>query len=243
VEAEMNDIELTIELSDASNCPNRCIHCSATIPGSLVLEDIKEVLQALPSVTSVVISGGEPLVHPEFVAIAKYLKNKNIPVSLYTSGVGSFSTLEMSRYFDTIYVSLYGNPYFHNYVTQAPTYDNTHVFLIANNNVIINSPVFGVETKNLIDVAKLLELKIRLTRLLPHGRGKELSIKSRKVQLQIALDMKSKYEHVIISESLLHEYCNWKTKRTLLPNKQVIHCVAGKHLNNPNRKYVCDYIE
>jgi hypothetical protein len=128
--------------------------------------------------------------------------------------------------------------------------------------VVINTPIFSAEqVKGLIHLfstasdvlykdngqvrfGRKLFYPIHFIRLLSHGRAKNLDVLSREEQLAIAMRYKNQFGNdVRVSQSLLHEKCNWKNKLTLLPNGRLIHCVAGKWSKNPNREFVCDYTE
>jgi hypothetical protein len=167
---------------------------------------------------------------------------------------------------DKIYVSLYGDEYLHNRITRSDSFVSTLTFLATMNRlmtwqygkdqkrVIVNTPIFDkTQIKSLIDLLgyydcslkqnkHILYFPIHLIRLLPHGRAKNIEVLSREEQLKIALCYKDKFPNLFISESLLHNKCNWENKLTLLPNRDLIHCVAGKLSKNPDQEFICDKI-
>jgi molybdenum cofactor biosynthesis enzyme MoaA len=248
-------LELTIELNQ--ECSLECKHCSSIAKNKAIsLDYIKTILSGFKidevKIERIILSGGEPILHSEFKSIVDYLA-KDYLVSLYTSGVISLSESIIVK-LHQIYVSIYGWEAFHNSITQkTDSFRQSLYFLVSTGihmkmnrktkqDVLINSPVFGKKTVELISVAKTGDFAIHLTRLLLHGKASQLKLLSREKQLQIAMKIQAEYPNTIISQSLLHQECNWAKKLTLLSNGQVIHCVSGKWHANPNQEYVCDKI-
>jgi len=216
----------------------------------LSLKDIENVLKKF-KVKEIILSGGEPTVHPNFIGIAQNLI-RICAVSLYTNGLTRLPD-DLLLKFHRIYVSVYGWERFHNNVVRCNTFQETLWFLINAgiqtqcynhfNSVVVNSPVFGKETEEVIAVAKTGDFFIHLFRLLPHGRARNIKVLDREKQLNIAQKIKEGYPKTVISQSLLHERCNYENKLTLLPNNTLIHCVAGKLQVNPNQAYICDKVD
>lgn len=74
-------------------CNLRCLHCysdsdSKTYPGELSFQQCQGVLDDLAGfgVPGVLLSGGEPLIHPRFFDIAGYARQKGLRVTLSTNG-------------------------------------------------------------------------------------------------------------------------------------------------------------
>ncbi len=74
-------------------CNLTCKHCYAIsadkdFPGELSLEQIKNVLQDLRQfkVPALILSGGEPLLHPDIFVISKLAKTMGFYVGLSTNG-------------------------------------------------------------------------------------------------------------------------------------------------------------
>jgi len=74
-------------------CNLRCVHCYSdsgpqAYPGELTLEECERVLDDLAAfeVPAVLLSGGEPLVHPHFWEIAAGARERGIGVTLSTNG-------------------------------------------------------------------------------------------------------------------------------------------------------------
>jgi hypothetical protein len=113
---------------------------------------------------------------------------------------------------------------------------------MSNYDVQLTTPIFGEKQLNdAIRLAEALEIKIRVTKLLPHGRAKDVPQIVLPPNKQI--DIASKYlddPNVVITDSLLQpKYCNYKNKFTLLPNGIIKSCVAGKHICD-NKNKICN---
>lgn len=81
---------LTLEVSN--ECPLQCIFCSSGVghvsPASYSLSDIQSIIDDVIELgcEHVAFSGGEPLMYPNIVDAVKYVKEKGLAVSVYTSG-------------------------------------------------------------------------------------------------------------------------------------------------------------
>lgn len=66
-----------IMIAITNRCNLNCVHCgfSAGIENNehLFLEDILDIINKNRNINSITITGGEPLIHPDFFEIAKYL--------------------------------------------------------------------------------------------------------------------------------------------------------------------------
>jgi radical SAM protein with 4Fe4S-binding SPASM domain len=74
-------------------CNLRCIHCysdseAREYPGELTFEQCQTVIDDLAqfAVPAVLLSGGEPLIHPRFFDIAGYARQKGLRLTLSTNG-------------------------------------------------------------------------------------------------------------------------------------------------------------
>lgn len=182
----------------------------------------------------------------------------------------SYAYPDLIANFTRIYVSIYGDRKVHNAITRAPSFDATLSFYLQarllmhrrKGQAVINVPIFSSrQVRTLIELLSLydplerayfshyhiaftaLRDTIHFIRLLPHGRGGKIRVLPRERQLAIARKVQQTFpRNVVISESLRHESCNWESKRTLLPDGRLIHCVAGKHHPTPDQPFVCDEI-
>lgn len=87
---------ITCYLELTAACPNRCAGCGNVFVDRTSIDSVKQPLSAEqwriiieklePSVSIVRLTGGEPTVHPEFLAIVDILEANGIPFALLTSG-------------------------------------------------------------------------------------------------------------------------------------------------------------
>src|SRR5215831_10226454 len=72
-------------------CNSRCITCDYWRTGrtDVSLESVTRMLPSLASLQTrwVLISGGEPLIHPQWVEIAQLLRGRGLQLWLLTSGL------------------------------------------------------------------------------------------------------------------------------------------------------------
>lgn len=83
--------QISVEI--IQQCPNRCLHCSSLADSSCILkietDQMKKVIDSAAILRTEVlsISGGEPFLHNDLLAIVAYAKAKGIAVYIYTCGV------------------------------------------------------------------------------------------------------------------------------------------------------------
>ena len=84
--------EISIELT--YDCDLRCIYCSSSAEhpspiGELSFDEVKMILDEAKKCGAKIVSlsGGEPLLHPQFFDIIEYAKEKKYKILLYTSGI------------------------------------------------------------------------------------------------------------------------------------------------------------
>lgn len=235
--------ELTIEFS--YRCPLRCLHCSSiNIDGELSKNKIFDSIDKIkPDVLR--LSGGEPLVH-DLESLDIF--SSGIRTIISTSGIGESRFL---KEYDNglIRFSIYGGKNFHNYITQAYSYDLTLKIVKecidrSNNDIQLTTPIFGAkQLDDVVSLAECLNVNVRVAKLLPHGRAKNISqiVLSSNEQIDIAMKYLD-HPNVIITDSLLtSEFCSQINKFTLLPNGIIKSCVANKHSNCEGNK-ICDKI-
>jgi MoaA/NifB/PqqE/SkfB family radical SAM enzyme len=102
---------VTLYLSE--RCNSRCITCDYWRhgQGDMSLEAVSHLLPSLAKLQTEValISGGEPLLNPEWAAIAQLLRSKGLKLWLLTSGLSlAKHARRAAQLFDTITVSLDG---------------------------------------------------------------------------------------------------------------------------------------
>jgi len=187
---------LTLEIT--SNCPLRCEFCSSNVGKcqlmSYSLEEVKRIVDEVLSLgcKDISISGGEPLVHPEILEIAKYVKDKGICLRIYTSGnmfygrsVGPLSSLLVrdlkTTGVDRLIFSIHGGDSdLHDSVTNVKgSFKNLlDSIRIANDFGLKTELHFVVTKKNykefpkIYSIAKQLNVGlVRILRLVPQGAG------------------------------------------------------------------------
>lgn len=84
---------MTVCLELTYRCNERCVHCYIDDPTreslELQFEDYKKVLDELREMgcMSILLTGGEPTLHKDFLRIARYAKQLGIIVDIYTNGL------------------------------------------------------------------------------------------------------------------------------------------------------------
>lgn len=77
VEKNQKDKLESLLIAITNRCNLRCLHCGFSAgpeeTDQLSFEDIKEIIDANRDIDSITLTGGEPLVHPNFWDIADYL--------------------------------------------------------------------------------------------------------------------------------------------------------------------------
>lgn len=96
-----------ISFEITQKCLNNCLHCSSCSDRNcnqqIDYEVICRTVDDMPEmgVERVCLSGGEPFLHPELEKIVMYIKNKNIEIDIYSSGVveegGKISAISTDR--------------------------------------------------------------------------------------------------------------------------------------------------
>jgi MoaA/NifB/PqqE/SkfB family radical SAM enzyme len=102
-----------VTLYVTERCNSRCVTCDYWRHGrtEMNIEYVRRLLPSLHSLETrlVVLSGGEPLLHPEWAQIAELLKSNGLEVWLLTSGLSlAKHARRASTLFDAITVSLDG---------------------------------------------------------------------------------------------------------------------------------------
>lgn len=84
--------DLTLELTD--KCYNQCMHCSSSCKSNtknnfLQMDNLGMILDAAKVLNfeRIILSGGEPLLHPDFLNIVRHIKTLGFQIKLYTSGI------------------------------------------------------------------------------------------------------------------------------------------------------------
>lgn len=138
-QAKEKRVLLSMVLDLTARCNNDCVHCYINRRAhdrqaqgkELTLDEIKNItVQAVDlGVLWVLLSGGEPLLRPDFFEIYTHIKTRGVFVSVFTNA--SLVTAEHIRLFKKypprqIEVSVYGiTPEIHKSVTRKNTFEST----------------------------------------------------------------------------------------------------------------------
>ncbi len=238
----MKNKELLLETS--YKCNLRCIHCSSVgCKEELGLNDVEIILKnhfLLDEIETVRISGGEPLLNPNLDDYIKFFKDNNIRIILQTNGTATLKEYPILDSIDEIWISFYGEPAIHNFITMDNTYYrviNNILTLQENYSLTIQSAIFN-ETQ----LASLLheififdtnfglsdnKVKLRLFALLNHGRCNfALPIKE---QQKIYNNLFYKYKNTELTCSLDSLKCDYENKLVLKPDGSLFNCASHKH--------------
>jgi MoaA/NifB/PqqE/SkfB family radical SAM enzyme len=189
--------ELRIELT--RDCPLRCRHCSVCSEvGNLVHLSTEVVMTVVKDFMlmggeKVVLTGGEPLVHPELMKILESINEIGLKPVLFSSGithegggcrsVSELELLQLKTFISGIVFSLYsGSSPKHDYVTQRQ-----YSFSISLRSIEacvkqgipaeVHFVPMRINYEDLPDVAHVSQVlgvkKIHVLRFIPHGRGEE----------------------------------------------------------------------
>ena len=138
-QARKKRVLLSMVMDITARCNNDCVHCYINLPArdrhalgkELTLDEIKNITgQAVDlGVLWVLLSGGEPLLRPDFPQIYTHIKKRGVFVSVFTNA--SLVTDAHIRLFKKyppreIEVSVYGaTPEIHKSVTRKNTFEST----------------------------------------------------------------------------------------------------------------------
>ena len=189
--------ELRIELT--RDCPLRCRHCSvcseAGNPVHLSTEVVMTVVKDFMTMggEKVILTGGEPLVHPELMRILESVSEIGLKPVLFSSGitheVGGYRSaseleiLQLKPFISGIVFSLYsGSSPKHEHITQRQ-YSFSMSLSVIQACVKHGIPTevhfvpMRINYKDLLDVAHVSQIlgikKVHVLRFIPHGRGEE----------------------------------------------------------------------
>jgi MoaA/NifB/PqqE/SkfB family radical SAM enzyme len=87
---------LVIEITQA--CPLKCVGCYVPPePYYMNLDDFKTIVQKLPKVDTLNLSGGEPFLHPNLIEMVDFAKSQGHHVTIFTSGNANHNTLPLLK--------------------------------------------------------------------------------------------------------------------------------------------------
>ena len=175
-------MELTIELTNA--CKNKCIHCSSsaisdarlskTLPTTTVLEIVHDLKPK-----KVILSGGEPFLHPDLETIISGVKKLCPVLAINTSAIFDVTNIPANIHLvDEFYVSIFCydnekitmNPGW--MITGKPLFFATILKMHSNARTWFNVVIFSDDQAN--DIASIsyhLEIPVHVIKLIARGRG------------------------------------------------------------------------
>jgi len=187
-------IPLAVELNITNTCNFNCIHCSKNskpikFSDELSTDEILSIIDecAEVGVPELRFMGGEPLIHPGFLKFLKRAKEKGIfQLRLSTNGwwVDEDMAKELSRYFESIQVSIHGaSPDVHDRIVgKKGAWEQARkaVNFFNKSGVKVNVG-FSVMRENINDVFRMQKLALEwgidslgFLCLVPQGRGAQL---------------------------------------------------------------------
>ena len=169
---------LNFQIELTSKCNERCIHCYIphedklyNIDDNLYYDTIKQLKDI--GVISVSLSGGEPMLHPNFMEFLKYIQEFNFYIKVFTNltllNEDIIKLMKNNR--TSVYVSLYSmNEINHEKITQMKGSFNktkSNILKLIENNipVHINCPIMDYNKNDYNEVykwAKSLNLEVRV---------------------------------------------------------------------------------
>jgi len=159
-------------------CPLNCIGCWVEKKNQVMsLEDLKKIINKLPKLDNITLSGGEPFTHKSILEICKYIyKKKKIKPQILTSGAVKVDLKKIKDYVSRIFVTIkYPNNWDNNWKRNDNAFSLAVDFLeqckknkisIAINNCIDKCNVN--ELGNVINFAEKYNAELHLLKFLPY---------------------------------------------------------------------------
>ena len=179
---------VTLELT--CRCNEKCIHCYLDNPKEmekreeLQVGDWKRVIDQCYELGcfKVLITGGEPTLHPDFLTICRYVIGKGMLLDIYSNGLSIKDSIIdelIGLKFNSFSVSLYGSSDFHDQVTQVKgSYDRTMrtamTLKCAGKDVYVKAVLFRGHLKDYFELKKIcgrLGIKVNPSTALLPGRS------------------------------------------------------------------------
>jgi len=174
-------------------CQLNCKHCylspKNTAHMSLktfigVIEDFKETKHPIPN-TNVILSGGEPLTHPDFPYFLNYLRSQKIPLMMSSNGILIPHYIHLFQPNDGIQISIDGDNDTHNYIRGEDVFANAeNALYMLKKNKINHSITMAVSQENAHTIDTVIKLckdtdtkTLNLTPFQPHPTTKLTPLK------------------------------------------------------------------
>lgn len=156
-----------LHVTTGSQCPNRCLFCATgDIKSTLSYDEIiNSIDQKIAGTTGVLLTGGEPSAHPDFIPIIKYIKETHdLKISIMTNSI-PFANDELvnaaAQYIDRAECSFYS--YAESLYTHLTQNKHAYQRTVAGIQNLIDSGV-GVHVKTLVNLHPVYRTIDRTTR-------------------------------------------------------------------------------
>ena len=234
-------------------CNLNCLHCGSDCKAEtnfpeLSTESWLKIIDYIEATYSnsvaIIITGGEPLMHPDIYKIGQYIHEKNMRWGIVTNGIilnEKRLTKLINSGIHSITLSLDGLENAHNWLRDNKlAFKNTShaLSLIGNSNIAFKDVVTCVSPKNLEELPQIADFLIankindwRLFRIFPSGRAKNnkelnLSFEQTKEMLQFIIKNKKAYKKKKLNVNLSCE--GWVPMQTdLKVRDNPFFCRAG----------------
>lgn len=184
VNLNTTNMPLYVYLELNNSCNLRCKFCSVSSKSNeyIDLKDAKEILKELKNnnIYDVYYTGGEPLLHPNFIEIVEYASKLGMRQTLLTNGILLDKYQDILKNILCVCVSLHGSKMVHNKLTNSDCYDK----VIANielakkiTNIKVNYTVVSdnqniEEMTSILNYGKQNNIPISFSRYNNIGEGK-----------------------------------------------------------------------
>lgn len=180
--------ELFLEITN--QCQQNCIHCSTAsnidskeeLSFTKIIDIIRQSIEL--GISHISISGGEPFLHKNFIDVCKYIKQTNIPFTIYSCGTYNWKPIDIDTLnaikncgCDKVIYSLHGNEYIQNKIARNKnSYKNVIQSILNTKDVIPTEIHFVLMKQNVndfqfvIDFAKRMNINVSVLRLVVQGR-------------------------------------------------------------------------
>lgn len=157
-----------LDLHIVDYCQLACRHCylnkgNTSMPLEMIREVSTDFLQAdlpLPEST-IILSGGEPLLHPQFGEVCSIVRGLNGYVALSSNGILVPQYIGLFRRNDGIQISIDGNSRVHDFIRGAGSYESAvRALRLLDENNIRHSISFTANKQNLKCIDHIIDLCI-----------------------------------------------------------------------------------
>jgi len=236
-----------VHLSMTNKCNLRCIYCYADglydSGNELTLKEYLNLIDSVNKISSkvdIVLTGGEPLLSPYSLDVAKYAKKKGNNIHLLTNGllINSQNVKQIVESFDLIKISVDGStPEINDFHRGAGTFDKVmrSIELLINNNAPLRISM-TVTKKNINDIeamAKKFGSLLSFAPLFKAGRAGKIN----------NLDITGKEYYDALSSAANTDPLSYlRTSLELAKNQRIFKCAIGDaeiSISNAGDVYPC----